>query len=110
LIKEKTEVGRVRVVGGGAKNPVWCKILASIFEYPVEVPKMDEGGAYGAAMLSAMGDGMDLRDVLSWIKVDRVVEPDVESAEIYRRIYPEFTELYNDLRERFDSVLDKFGY
>ncbi|MEA2065806.1 MAG: xylulokinase [Thermotogota bacterium] len=110
LIKEKTEVGRVRVVGGGAKNPVWCKILASIFEYPVEVPKMDEGGVYGAAMLSAMGDGMDLSDVLSWIKVDRVVEPDVESAEIYRKIYPEFTELYNDLRERFDSVLDMFSY
>lgn len=110
LIKDKTEVTRIRIVGGGAKNPVWCKIVASIFNCPIEVPEIDEGGAYGASMLAAMGDGMDLTDVLSWIKVDRVVEPDVEAAGIYERIYPEFNELYNDLTERFDSVVDKFSY
>ncbi|MFW6121045.1 MAG: FGGY-family carbohydrate kinase, partial [Petrotogales bacterium] len=110
LIKDKTEIARIRIVGGGAKNPVWCKIVASVFNCPIEVPEIDEGGAYGSSMLAAMGDGMDLNDVLSWIKVDRVVEPDLESVRIYERIYPEFNELYTDLIERFDSVLDQFSY
>ncbi len=110
LIKNKTEIKRVRIVGGGAKNPEWCKIVASIFDHAIEVPEIDEGGAYGASMLSAMGDGMNLDDVLSWVKIDRVVEPDVEVARIYEEIYPEFNELYNDLTERFDSILDKFRY
>ncbi|MFO7881267.1 MAG: xylulokinase [Kosmotogaceae bacterium] len=110
LIKEKTKIGRVRIVGGGAKNPVWCKIVASIFDCPIEVPEIDEGGAYGASMLAAIGVGMDLEDVLSWIKADRVVEPDMKATKIYKKIYPEFNKLYSDLRQRFDSVIDTFNY
>ena len=29
----------LRVVGGGARNPLWCRILADLFQAPVVVPE-----------------------------------------------------------------------
>jgi xylulokinase len=104
LIKERSEVRRIWLVGGGAKNPVWRKILAANFRQSVQTPVVDEGGAYGAAMLAALGDGLDLAAVSTWVKPQFIEEPDPALAEFYDQWYPEFQNLYQDLKGRFKRL------
>lgn len=106
LVKDMTEVKRVLVVGGGAKNHTWCKMIASNIGLPVSVPLVDEGGAYGAAMLAAMKD-KSLDEIKSWVKIRNTIEPDKAEYEEYSKVYLQFRELYNDLKTRFNATAKK---
>ena len=108
LIREKTGVKAIRVVGGGAKNREWCRILANNFKSSILIPEVDEGGAYGAAMLAAKGTGLKEEALDNWVKIKESIEPDTSQYGIYDSLYNEFQGLYRDLRERFSSVHDLF--
>ena len=43
--------GRARVSGGGARSELWLKIVASVLGIPLERTAVEEGAAYGAALL-----------------------------------------------------------
>jgi len=104
LLKGMTQIKRVLAVGGGAKSGVWRKMLAANMKSPINVPVIDEGGAYGAAMLAALGGGMKLSDVKSWVKTGEVTEPIESEYAKYDAVYAEFKALYVDLKDRFDAV------
>jgi xylulokinase len=104
LLKDLTEIKRVLVVGGGAKSPIWRKILADNMKAPINVPVIDEGGAYGAAMLAALGGGMDLKTVKDWVKTGDITNPNEANYAKYDAVYGQFKALYNDLKNRFDAV------
>jgi xylulokinase len=104
LLKECTPVKRVVVVGGGAKDKVWRQMLANNMKVKITVPEMDEGGAYGAAMLAALGGGADVAAVKGWIKEAAAAEPNEAEYSIYDAVYEQFRALYHDLRPRFDAV------
>ena len=48
----------LRVVGGGARNPLWCRILANLFQAPVVLPEEADTAAVGAA-IQAVAAGAD---------------------------------------------------
>jgi xylulokinase len=48
----------VRASGGGARSPLWRRILADVFNVPVATLAVAEGPAYGAALLAAVGAGI----------------------------------------------------
>ena len=50
-------VDRVRITGGGAKSPLWCKIIANVLNVKVDKTNSEEGPAFGAAILAAVGCG-----------------------------------------------------
>ncbi|MDR2529600.1 MAG: xylulokinase [Synergistaceae bacterium] len=104
LLKEQTAIHRVLVVGGGAKNAEWRKMLAGNMKVLVVVPAIDEGGAYGAAMLAAMGGGADLTTVKDWVRESAVTEPDETDYPKYDAVYEQFKALYVSLKPRFDAV------
>ncbi len=104
LIKEKTEIKDMRIVGGGAKNKTWAKIVATNFKMPVKMPKIDEGGAYGAAMLAAVGDGQQLEDVLKWVKFKEIIEPNYQDIKIYDDYYETYKNLYKSLKGNFEEL------
>ena len=104
LLKERIPIKRVLVVGGGAKNGVWRKMLADNMKIPVAVPVIDEGGAYGAAMLAALGGGAEVTAVKGWVKEAAVTEPDEANYTRYDAVYGQFKALYVDLKQRFDAV------
>jgi len=45
----------VRISGGGARSPVWQQIIADILGAPLVNVTTTEGGAFGAALLAAVG-------------------------------------------------------
>lgn len=104
LVKAATPVKRVLMVGGGAKNAAWRRMTASVMGIPVSIPEVDEGGAYGAAMLAALGGGVPMEEVTGWIKVRETVDPTPAEVQAYDKIYPQFRALYTDLKTRFDET------
>ena len=49
---------RGRVSGGGARSELWLKIVASVLEVPLERLAVEEGAAYGAALLGGVAGGL----------------------------------------------------
>jgi xylulokinase len=86
-----------RVSGGGARSPLWTAILASVLELPLERPAVQEGAAFGAALLGGVAAGI-WRDpaeaVAATVRVRETVEPLASWLEPYRRGHERFRALY----------------
>jgi xylulokinase len=48
-------VMQIRLGGGGARSPLWRQIQADVYAHEVEIVAAEEGAAYGAAILAAVG-------------------------------------------------------
>ena len=48
---------RARASGGGARG-LWLQIVASVLDLPIELTAVEEGSAYGAALLGGVAGGM----------------------------------------------------
>lgn len=75
------KIERTKICGGGAKSPLWKKILANIMNLKVDVIESEEGPALGGAMLAAVGCGEypDVKTIAEKVvKVVDTVEPEPE--------------------------------
>lgn len=91
----------IRLSGGGARSAVWQQIQADIYGMPVELVEADEGAAYGAALLAAVGVG-------NWrsaeaaceaaVRVAKRVQPDPTTVALMNRQYTEYRKLYPALK------------
>jgi xylulokinase len=88
------EITALRLAGGGTLDPRWRQMLADVLALPL-VPIAAAASAYGAAMLAARSQGVDLR-VLGQ---DASAEPIVPgaAAESYRAPYAKFLTCYQRL-------------
>ena len=90
-------VAEVRATGGGARSRLWRQLQADIFGLPVRRVGIDEGPAFGAALLASIAAGAysDVIDACAVIQTDPETSvPDPERHllyQTYRRIY---TDLY----------------
>jgi xylulokinase len=90
-----------RVSGGGARSELWLKIVASALGIPLERTAVEEGAAYGAALLGGVAAGTfpDARAAVeACVRVRDAVEPDPEWQRVYEERYPRFRSLYPALR------------
>jgi xylulokinase len=90
-----------RVSGGGARSEEWLRIVASVLELPLERVAVDEGAAFGAAILGGVAAGVwdDVRTgVAATVKPGERIEPVPEWVEIYRERRAAFQALYPALR------------
>ena len=97
-------IERTRICGGGAKSPLWKKIIANVMNLKVDVLENEEGPAMGGAMLAAVGCGAypDVETIGKKLaKVVDTVEPDAELAEKYEEKYQKFRTLYPAMKELF---------
>jgi xylulokinase len=90
-----------RASGGGARSDLWLRIVASVLGVPIERTAVEEGAAYGAALLGAVaaGEFADVDEAVRvCVRVRDTVEPDPEWRAAYEERYPRFRELYPALR------------
>ncbi|MGH2950095.1 MAG: FGGY-family carbohydrate kinase, partial [Solirubrobacteraceae bacterium] len=88
---------RGRVSGGGARSELWLRIVASVLELPLERLAVEEGAAYGAALLGGVAGGVfaDVEEaVAACVRVREVVEPVAEWVEPYRALVTRYRALY----------------
>lgn len=95
------------VSGGAAKSPVWRQLITDIMGIPLYTVNTTEGGAFGAAILAAVGEGT-YGDVPSAAKamIRKVDEttPNEEATAIYNDLYPTFSDVYTDLKTTFANL------
>jgi xylulokinase len=102
LLKElgvDPQVGRAS--GGGVRSELWLKIVASVLGLPIERTAVEEGAAYGAAMLGGIAGGVfaDAREAVeACVRVRDAIEPDPEWQQVYEDGYRHFKALYPALR------------
>jgi xylulokinase len=90
-----------RVSGGGARSQLWLEIVASVLDIPLEVCVVDEGAAFGAALLGGVAAGVfgDANEAVeACVRVTRTVEPRPDWVERYAQVLPRFREAYPALR------------
>jgi xylulokinase len=98
------QVGRVS--GGGARSELWVRIVASVLGIPLERTAVEEGAAYGAALLGGVAGGVfaDVHQaVATCVRAGEPVEPDSEWEKIYDAGYERFRALYPALRPLEDG-------
>ena len=96
----------IRVTGGAARSPRWRQILADCTGCAVVTTNAEEGPAYGAAALAAVGAGAyeSVADVCrAWI-IERERTGVSSSAGRYADPMRVHESLYGDLRERFAQL------
>lgn len=95
---------RTKICGGGAKSPLWRKIIANVMNMKVDLIESEEGPGYGAAILAAVGCGVypSVEEAAKkLVKVTGTEEPDPELAEKYEERYQKFRKLYPALKGMF---------
>ena len=101
-------IERTKICGGGAKSPLWKKIIANVLNIKVDVLETEEGPSLGGAMLAAVACG-EYKDVESAaaaiVKVVDTVEPDPELAAKYEARYQQFKNIYPACKDLFDKII-----
>jgi len=98
------KIERTKIVGGGAKSPLWRKMVANIFGIPLDILKTEEGPSLGGAMLAAVacGEYASVEEAAKAIvEVVDTVMPDPELTAKYEKRYQEFKKLYPALKPVF---------
>jgi xylulokinase len=91
-----------RASGGGARSRLWLEIVASVLELPLERCVVDEGSAYGAALLAGVASGIfssAQEAVAACVHVRETVEPNASWSSAYEQGYARYRSLYPALRE-----------
>jgi len=94
-------VDNVRLGGGGSRSPLWRQIQADVYGHTVDTVQADEGAAFGAAILAAVGVGL-------WPTVDAAcdalvrraaaTEPQPEVTRLMNIRYAEYSRIYPAVR------------
>ena len=95
-----------RVSGGGARSALWLRIVSSVLGIPLERTAVEEGAAYGAALLAGVRAGVfaDVHEAVEQtVHVRDVVEPDAEWQHVYEAGYGRYRQLYPALRPLEES-------
>ena len=101
------DLKRTKICGGGAKSPLWKKMIANILNLKVDVIESEEGPAMGGAMLAAVacGEYKSVEEIAAKVvKIVDTVEPDPELVAKYEARYQQFKEIYPTCKELFDKI------
>lgn len=100
-------ITRTKICGGGAKSEIWKKIIANVLNLPVATVGIEEGPAYGAAILAMVGAG-EYKDIseatAAIVKTKDVVLPDPIIATAYQEKYRVFRQAYPALKGVFAQI------
>lgn len=107
LMDAHAKINQVSVIGGGARSPLWGRILASALSRPLTYRQGGElGPAFGAARLARLSiTGENPADVCVAPPIDHVVEPNADWAGIYARKMTTYRSLYRDLQPHFAAKI-----
>ena len=105
--KMGVSVTRSRINGGGAKSPLWCRIMANVLNIRIDKINSEEGPAFGAAILAAVGCGKyaSVEEACAkLIKVVQTTEPDPYLVEKYNDRYAVYRSIYPAVKDLFPKM------
>ena len=101
------EIPSSKICGGGAKSPLWKKIMANVLGVKLEIPACEQGPGMGGAMLAMVACGayesvQAACDAI--VKTDSVLEPDAELTARYEAQYQKFKTIYPAVKAIFPVI------
>ena len=96
-----------KLCGGGARSPLWRKIIANVLNIRLDIPQTEEGPGYGGAMLAMVGCGwyesvQACTDEL--VSVTDTVLPEPGLAARYEAQYQKFRQIYPTVKDLFPKL------
>ena len=101
------KIEKTMICGGGAKSPLWKRLVANILNVEVDVPMSEEGPGFGAAILAAVGCGEyeSVEDAAkSIIKIKEKIKPEADLVVKYEEKYQKFKRIYPALKDVFKEI------
>jgi xylulokinase len=95
------------LLGGGSKSSTWRQIISDILNYKVFTLNVEEGPAFGAALIAGVGFGIypGIEEIVEKIiEKDKENNPIDENVKKYKKFYNVYTSLYLDLRQNFKDI------
>ena len=107
--KLSVPVDQIRATGGGARSPFWRQVQADVFGQPVSTINVDQGPAFGVALLAAVGAGA-FKDIVeacdATIKLTDTVGPRRDRQAFYDAAFPVYQGFYGTLKSSFPVIAD----
>ena len=101
------EIRTSKICGGGAKSPLWKKIIANVLNIELECPVSEQGPGMGGAMLAmvACGEYPDVQSACEkLVHVASVVTPEPELVAKYETRYRKFRIIYPAVKNLFPKI------
>ena len=101
------DVKASKLCGGGAKSPLWKKILANVLNMDLELVASEQGPGMGGAMLAmvACGEYTTVADACgALVRVVDTVHPDPALAAKYEKQYRKFRKIYPACKALFAEL------
>jgi len=105
-------IDQIRAAGGGARSELWRQIQADVNGAPIVTINVDEGPAFGAALLAGVGTGMFASVEEACDATVRVVSetaPRPDFVKRYSRYYGLYQKLYPSMRPHFKRLTRLIG-
>ena len=101
-------IPRSNICGGGAKSPLWRKILANVLGIPLDMVATEQGPGYGGAILAMVADGRYptvQAACEALVTVASTTEPEPELTKLYDERYQQFKEIYPAMKSLFPKLM-----
>jgi xylulokinase len=107
LRAQDVKIGKLLLIGGGAKSAVWRQILADILELPICLPALTtEATAMGALVAGGVGIGLfsDFSVIDRFISIHEAEQPDPTRHQHYATLLDLFSQAYEALNPIFSEL------
>ena len=117
-IRDSVEVARSlgitiessKICGGGARSPLWKKMIANILNVELQCLESEQGPGMGGAMLAmvASGEYANVQEVCDkFVRVTSTVKPEPQLVEKYERRYQQFRKIYPACQTLFADFMEE---
>ncbi len=107
LFEAGARVSEMRVCGGQAQSVAWNQIKADVTGFPVAALRVTEAALLGAVVLAGVGAGL-VPDITAganqMVRIESILEPDMERHRRYTDLYRVYERLYPDLCDAFHQL------
>ena len=105
--KPKQRIEKIRLIGGGARSPVWQQILADVWGIPISLPDLlTEATSWGAAVAGGVGIGLypDWSIAKTQTRISKIIEPQPKHVTRYAELYALFKQSYLALEPIYNQL------
>ena len=98
----------LRLGGGATHSPLWNHIQADVYGRRVQIMRIEESTALGAAILGGVGAGVfhSIQEgVAAMVHVASEIEPNMENHRIYEEMYSAYIAAYEGLNHKAFGTL-----
>jgi xylulokinase len=108
-VAAKDSIGKIIMIGGGAKGSVWLQTLADIWQKPLVVPAYtEEATSLGAAVCGGVGIGAfkDFSVIRQFNAPVKIITPNAALASLYEELFGIFNQTYDSLIDTYHQLAE----